>query len=313
MRHVLGLLFGLILAPVTWFLASLGHFRFLDALQRFGDDPDKLPTELAFGAILIVAAGAWLGVLLSSRLSPLAPAICGLAWLGLGAAYVVNVERLTELLPNGPTGQVGIFVLPLENGYAFLVGTALMSPLFSPARWRGGQKKSAVDDLAEAPTATGRTATGAYPMVVDPDAVPADQPSWRARAARTGCPADATDLASSRGAGQRAEPGGYRSATPPPETRSYRDADRATTAPAETRGYRDAESPADTTGYRGADRSVTPLSDAPSYRGAARASYRSDDRDPAGYGEQPTGGQRRPEPPLPWEQEERARHRSPDR
>jgi hypothetical protein len=292
MRHVLGLLFGLILAPVTWFLASLGHFRFLDALQRFGDNPDKLPTELAFGAILIVAAGAWLGVLLSSRLSPLAPAICGLAWLGLGVAYVVNVERLTELLPNGPTGQVGIFVLPLENGYAFLIGTALMSPLFSPARWRGGQKKAAVEELADAPAS--RTATGAYPVMIDPDA--AEQPARRARAARTGYPADASDLAGSRGAAQRTETGGYRSVAPPPESRGYRDA--------ESRGYQNAESPAQTTGYRGADRGVTPLSDAPSYRGA-RAEYRSGYGDQAGYNEQPTGSQRHPE--------ERARHRSPER
>jgi hypothetical protein len=143
MRHVIGLLFGVVLAPVIWFLAALGHFRFLDALQRFGDNPDRLPTELAFGAVLIVAAGAWLGVLLSSRLSPLAPAVTGLAWLAMGAVFVSDVERVTNVLPNGPSGQEGLFALPLEHGYVFLVGTALLSPLFSPARWRGGAPRAA--------------------------------------------------------------------------------------------------------------------------------------------------------------------------
>lgn len=206
MRHVLGLLFGIVLAPVTWFLAALGHFRFLDALQRFGDNPDKLPTELAFGAVLIVAAGAWLGVLLSSRLSPLAPAVTGLTWLAMGSVFVFEVERVTNLLPNGPSGQEGLFALPLEHGYAFLVGTALMSPVFSPARWRGSPRaiEASGMDTAEPTTqdsyrtgshqtVDGNEAarhTGSYPVITSAGEPPADKRGRYARPARDSGPAD---------------------------------------------------------------------------------------------------------------------------
>lgn len=207
MRHVLGLLFGIVLAPVTWFLASLGHFRFLDALQRFGDDTSRLPSELAFGAMLIIAAGAWLGVLLSSRLSPLAPAAAGLLWLGLGAAFVVNVERVVNLLPDGPSGQQGLFALPLEHGYAFLIGTALMSPLFSPARWRGGQRRpqAADESILEPETpAVPSYQTGSYPTIADTAEPPtsADRRDRYARPARASFPDDAAS----------ADPTGYRGA-----------------------------------------------------------------------------------------------------
>jgi hypothetical protein len=136
MRHVLSLLFGLLLAPLIWFLASLGHYRFLDALRRFGDDPDRLRTELAFGALLIIAAGVWLGVLLGTRLSPLGPGIAALIWLGAGAFFILDVQRVVDLLPEGPSGKEDLYVLPLDHGYAFLVGAAMLVPLFNRSRWR---------------------------------------------------------------------------------------------------------------------------------------------------------------------------------
>ncbi len=203
MRHVIGLLFGIVLAPVIWFLAALGHFRFLDATVRFEDAPDRLPAELAFGALLILAAGAWLGVLLSSRLSPLAPGVLGLIWLGLGATYIAKTEKLTDLLPGGPNGQDDLFVLPLEHGYVYLIGAAMLSPLFSPARWRGAPKRAEAveiideDEPVEEPEPTPpptrerygppravalpderRSATGSYPVVRPerPAAVPDQQP-----------------------------------------------------------------------------------------------------------------------------------------
>jgi hypothetical protein len=139
MRHLVSLMFGLLLAPVIWFLAALGHYRLLAALPRNGQAAGSV-TELALGALLIVAAGVWLGLLLGTRLSPVGPALAGLAWLGFGAAFILDVQTIAGLLPDGPTGQDGLYTLPLEHGYAFLVGTALLVPLFSPARWRGKEQ-----------------------------------------------------------------------------------------------------------------------------------------------------------------------------
>lgn len=277
MRHLLGLLFGVLLAPVIYFLTALGHYRFLDALQRFADDSGKLPAELAFGAILIVAAGAWLGALLSSRLSPLAPAVAGLAWLGLGAAFVADIDRVNNLLPNGPAGQQGMFALPLEHGYVFLVGTALLSPLFSPARWRGKPKQAAAAELAEEPPVESEDTpveeSGRYPRPVRADDVrPGHTTETRpeyATGTRTGRPRDS------------------RSGEAPGRTGYPPDAPRR--MPSEL---------SETTGsYRGSARverdSTTP------YRGS-RAEYR-----------EPVPGRReqsRSEPRLPWEDEHQPRH-----
>jgi hypothetical protein len=162
MRHLYGLGFGLVIAPVTWFLASLGHFRILDGAAKLADGGGSAASHLAFGAVLIVAAGAWLGVLLSSRLSPLAPGITGLIWLGLGVGYIAKGEAFLAKLPDGPSGQEGLFGLPLEHGYAFLIGTALMSPLFSPARWRSAPSASLADEAPAAETSRDY-ATDSYP------------------------------------------------------------------------------------------------------------------------------------------------------
>jgi len=176
MRHLYGLGFGLVLAPVTWFLASLGHFRMLDGAAKLADGGGSAPSHLAFGAVLIIAAGTWLGVLLSSRLSPVAPAICGLLWLGLGFGFVAKGEAFLGKLPDGPSGQEGLFGLPLEHGYAFLIGAALMSPLFSPARWRSVAAASraaelpAAEEPAEYPTSdypAGGYTTGSHSTVAD--------------------------------------------------------------------------------------------------------------------------------------------------
>jgi hypothetical protein len=163
MRHVTSLLFGVVLAPVIWFLASLGQFRFLDALHRFASTPDKRPAELVFGAALMLAAGVWLGVLLGSRLSPVGPAVAGVSWLGLAIAFVIDGPGVTGLLPHGPFGQTAVFTLPLQHGYAFAVGVALLVPMFDPARWRGLTRLDelpAEDDPAAAPAETAYAGPG---------------------------------------------------------------------------------------------------------------------------------------------------------
>src|SRR4051794_40726072 len=98
MRHLVSLLFGLVLAPVIWFLAALGHFRLLQALPRDGSDGGSI-TALGLGALLIVAAGVWLGILFGTRLSPVGPGLAGLAWLAFAGAYILNPGKIAGLLP----------------------------------------------------------------------------------------------------------------------------------------------------------------------------------------------------------------------
>jgi hypothetical protein len=178
MRHLVSLLFGIVLAPVIWFLAALGQFRLLQALPRDGVDRGSL-TALGLGALLIVAAGIWLGILLGTRLSPVGPGIAGVAWLVLGGAFIVNTGKVTSLLPDGPSGQNELYTLPLRHGYAFLIGTALLVPLFSPARWRA--REQVVDEVEIEPYGTVEqppytTAEGRYPATEAARYPTADEP-----------------------------------------------------------------------------------------------------------------------------------------
>jgi hypothetical protein len=147
MRHLASFLFGLVLAPVIWFLAALGQYRLVHALPADGAARGSA-LELVLGGLLMAAGGVWLGLLLGSRLSPLGPGIAGLLWLGAGAAFVLNVDAVLQLLPDGPTGQRDLYELPLRQGYAFLIGTGMLVPLFSPNRWRGSR---VVEDTEDEP------------------------------------------------------------------------------------------------------------------------------------------------------------------
>jgi hypothetical protein len=145
MRHLASFLFGLVLAPVIWFLAALGQFRLTQALPTETDAGGSF-VELALGALLMAAGGVWLGLLLGSRISPLGPGVAGLAWLALGAAFVLDIDRIINALPDGPTGQSNLYELPLRQGYVFLIGVALLVPLFSPSRWRARAEAEIPDE-----------------------------------------------------------------------------------------------------------------------------------------------------------------------
>ncbi|MCW2503079.1 MAG: hypothetical protein JWO79_1363 [Actinomycetia bacterium] len=161
MRHVLSLLAGLALAPVVWFLAALGDYRLVTALPR-GAAAGGSSKELLLGVLLLLAGGLWIGILAGTRVSPAGSVAIGLVWLGAGAWFVKDPKQLADWLPDGPGGHHGLFLLPLEHGYAFVVGAAMMLPLISITRWRGARAPE--EEVAHSPygepTAVARHDTG---------------------------------------------------------------------------------------------------------------------------------------------------------
>jgi hypothetical protein len=304
MRHLLSLLFGIVLAPVIWFLTALGHFRVLEAQRRFSINPDRLPIELAFGAVLIVAAGIWLGVLLSSRLSPLAPGAAAAAWLAVAVAFVADGQKVTDLLPNGPTGQPGLFALPVEHGYAFLVGSALLVPLFSPARWRG---RYPVRHPVEGGAASPAGATS-YPSRGDQT----DQTAVRDvanRYSQEGRGSHRDDAA-----GRRESPAEYREST---AGRRAAGAGFGTTSGQghTTGGFTTTSGPGHASSGQGHTTGGYTTTSGPGHTTSGYRTAPASHRDDAGYPDAtpPWSDSQRPEPRLPWENDEPTRGRSRER
>jgi hypothetical protein len=185
MRHVVSLGAGLLLAPVIWFLAALGDYRLLAALPR-GAAGGGSSKEMLLGILLLLACGVWLGILLGTRISPAGPVAAAIAWLGIGAAFVSDPAKVASLLPDGPNGQTGLFVLPLEHGYAFLIGAAMLVPAISPGRWRGAESREEEPQHSPygEPTAVARAdASHLQPVTSAP---PAGEATWPpARTARS--------------------------------------------------------------------------------------------------------------------------------
>jgi hypothetical protein len=161
MRHLISLLAGLVLAPIVWFLAALGDYRLVTALPR-GAAAGGSSKALLLGVLLLLAGGLWIGILAGTRVSPAGSIAIGLVWLGAGVMFVDDPKQLAGWLPDGPGGHHGLFLLPLEHGYAFLVGAAMMLPMISISRWRGAP--AAEEEYAHSPygepTAVARHDTG---------------------------------------------------------------------------------------------------------------------------------------------------------
>jgi hypothetical protein len=130
MRHLFGLLMGIVLAPAIWVLSGFGIERLTIGLTELRR------SELPIGAALLVGAGLLLGLLLGLRTSPLGPIVAGLIYLAAGVLYVLSPARSLNFWVDtlGLRGQG--YVAPYAAGLPFLLGAALLVPIISGARWR---------------------------------------------------------------------------------------------------------------------------------------------------------------------------------
>lgn len=138
MRHLLGLVAGVVLAPLllvatAWSTASLDRESFLF------DDPPVADSAGPFA--VVVLSGLAVGVLVCSRVSPL-------ACLPAAALFVVPVvlwwlaeeDVLLGLLP--PRNRISTGVRDLaESGTGLALAAALVVPALLPSRWRGGDRR----------------------------------------------------------------------------------------------------------------------------------------------------------------------------
>ncbi|GAA1996820.1 hypothetical protein GCM10009799_24730 [Nocardiopsis rhodophaea] len=135
MRHLVGLLTGLVLAPVVvlgagWALPRLTELKAQEATFLSAGGAATLAVVSALALLVAVAMAA-------PRLTPLVPGIAGLTLVGLTAGVVLRPE-LADRLPGSPGLSGALDLLPL--GVFVPLGLALVVPMFLASRWRGAEQ-----------------------------------------------------------------------------------------------------------------------------------------------------------------------------
>jgi len=140
MRHLGSILLGLVLGPVVWLAGGYGGARIAADLARSSGIENRNQSVI-LGVVMCLVAGLALGILLGTRLSPLGPVLVGIAFLALGLMYALSPRGFTDATPDRVFGADRMLTQPLEHGWAYIVGLALLIPLLSPHRWRRDARK----------------------------------------------------------------------------------------------------------------------------------------------------------------------------
>ncbi|OKI87680.1 hypothetical protein [Micromonospora sp. CB01531] len=138
MRHLWSFLAGLVVAPVTWVLVTLGQDGSAGTVHRWVEIGTYSTPNLIEPAVYLGVAGILLGLLGTLRFSPLGPLVAGLLltipYLGMFVAPFTVRDRIPEgwkvLGDPLPLRQ------PVENGTLFLIGMLLLMAVLSGQRWR---------------------------------------------------------------------------------------------------------------------------------------------------------------------------------
>ncbi|MGN9774208.1 hypothetical protein ACTMS0_00285 [Micromonospora sp. H33] len=175
MRHLWSFLAGLVVAPVTWVLVTLGQDGSADTVARWVEIGRFNSANLIEPAVWLAVAGVLLGLLGTLRVSPVGPLVAGLL---LAAPYVglfVAPFAVRDAIPEGwkVLGDPLPLRLPLENGTLFLIGLLLMMAAFSGQRWRRWPRPEAGAELtpADGPERTDFTLND-WPSASDRDTNP---------------------------------------------------------------------------------------------------------------------------------------------
>jgi hypothetical protein len=160
MRHVLSLVVALVLMPVIYVTALISTARLGDATGA----GSLTAGPAAIGLFAAVISGGLYAVLVMTRLSPVGPALAGLAYLGLTVGAVLDPNAVPGLLRDAVKGMPdGSVLAPATTA---LLAVPLLATVFSLRRWRrradGAQK--------------GYNAAPEYPPAPD-SATPAYEPS----------------------------------------------------------------------------------------------------------------------------------------
>ncbi|WP_420161388.1 hypothetical protein [Nocardiopsis sp. CNT-189] len=165
LRHVLGLLTGLALAPGAWFGAGWAAVAVAGHTGSAGQ-VDASAASVPLGVLM--ALGAAGGFVAGARISPLAPLGAGLVLLGYGVWPLVAPASIPSWLPEGALVHPAGPALPA----GLLLGTLFFIAAMSPSRWRrraAAPAASAPPPVPPVPAPAGEPAPGPAPLPGDPE------------------------------------------------------------------------------------------------------------------------------------------------
>ncbi|MFD2764139.1 hypothetical protein [Micromonospora eburnea] len=138
MRHLWSFLAGLVVAPVTWVLVTLGQDGSGRTVHRWVEIGTYSTPNLIEPAVYLGVAGILLGLLGTLRFSPLGPLVAGLLLVVPYLGLFVAPFTVRDQIPAGwkLLGDPLPLREPLENGTLFLIGMLLLMAVFSGQRWR---------------------------------------------------------------------------------------------------------------------------------------------------------------------------------
>ncbi len=139
MRHLFSFLVSVILAPVIWVLVALGETKIFRQLARGPFDR----TDFVVPLLLLVGAGILIGLIASTRISPVGPAVVGLAFLALQVWYVVDIRQVFDAMPDSLFDTPRAATTPLDTGTATVLGVLLLMSVLSVRRWQRWPKPQA--------------------------------------------------------------------------------------------------------------------------------------------------------------------------
>lgn len=138
MRHLWSFLAGLVVAPLTWVLVTLGQDGSGRTVDRWVEVGTFNTANLIEPAVYLGVAGLLLGLLGTLRTSPLGPLVAGLLLVTPYVGMFVTPFEVRNRIPDDwrVFGDPLPLRLPVENGTLFLIGTMLVLATFSRQRWR---------------------------------------------------------------------------------------------------------------------------------------------------------------------------------
>ncbi|SCG42459.1 hypothetical protein [Micromonospora halophytica] len=138
MRHLWSFLAGLVVAPITWVLVTLGQDGSDRTVRRWVEIGTFSTPNLIEPAVYLGVAGILLGLLGTLRVSPLGPLVAGLLLITPYVGMFIAPFNVLDRIPDGGKvlGDPLPLSLPVQNGTLFLIGLLLLMATFSFQRWR---------------------------------------------------------------------------------------------------------------------------------------------------------------------------------
>ncbi|MEH0933880.1 hypothetical protein [Micromonospora psammae] len=138
MRHLWSFLAGLVVAPITWVLVTLGQDGSGRTVNRWVEIGTYSTPNLIEPAVYLGVAGILLGLLGTLRISPLGPLVAGLLLITPYVGMFIAPFTVLDRIPNGwkVLGDPLPLREPVQDGTLFLIGLLLLMAVFSVQRWR---------------------------------------------------------------------------------------------------------------------------------------------------------------------------------